>query len=500
MTQKKIVSKMTRIFAKLYWFFVSLLLAESLLSGLIILYSHDLDNSYEQLIFLKLLFPYSDTIYRHIVLGSVLVLSILPLIFSFLLRTKKLPVFPKIMKLIFLLFLFLTAVSGFLMVGGGTFYFLPADKISGLHFVFSVLASVWALVLLVLFLISSFVEETQEAEIKKTFDKKVSAGQIRNTVVLLLVILIFGLFIDSLVAPTRLISKIQNRRVFVDGRVSDIEWMGVDEISVAVQGGANQAGQKTVVRVKSFNNGKLIYFLLRWKDETRSLNRHLRKTKGGWIEIKSDKWSSYGETVFSEDQMALSFHKSTNGCLKSCHIDSEVSAGRHYTDGDTVDVWFWKAVSSNVAREAVDGWWGELTDDISGGVHVDNRAGGGAQSNLNEEWQEPYFLPKYYFVKSVIKILSNTYIPYSVEADKFPVGKEIPAVAVSPSIGDVSDVRAVGTFRGGEWTVEISRRLTTGSPFDLPLRDTLYMGIAIFDNAQKHHAYHLKPVQLIIER
>ncbi len=485
MTLRKLIS------TTLYLFLVLLLFFESIFSGLIISYTKEIDNSYEKLIFLKELFSFSDTIYWHIVLGIILVLAILPLAFSILSRTGRYSLFKNSVNLFFLLTAILSALFGFLMVRGGHFYFLQADLISQLHSVFSFSASLLFIIFLILFFIGK--------NSGKSSDGNISTKPFRILVILLLVSIIFAIFLDSLTTPIRLTSKLQNRRAFVDGQVLDIEWMGVDEIIIPVHGGANQAGEGTVVRLKSFNNGKLIYFLLRWKDETRSLNRHLRKTKGGWIEIKSDYRSSYGESRYWEDQIALSFHKSKMGCLKSCHFDSEISAGRHYTNGDTADVWFWKAVSTNAAKEAEDGWWGELADEIKGGVHVDSRAGGGAKSNLNEEWQEPYFLPKYFFVKNVINIVSNTYVLYSVEADSFQIGIEIPAVAVSPSIGDVSDVRAAGVFRGGEWTVEISRQLNTGSPFDLALRDVVYLGIAVFDNAEKHHAYHLRAVELIIE-
>ena len=75
-----------------------------------------------------------------------------------------------------------------------------------------------------------------------------------------------------------------------------------------------------------------------------------------------------------------------------------------------------------------------------------------------------------------------------------------PAVLVAPSVGDRGDVKARGFWRNGEWTVEFARRLSTGSPFDIAFRGELYLGVAPFDNAESKHAYHLKPIRLVIEQ
>jgi hypothetical protein len=66
-------------------------------------------------------------------------------------------------------------------------------------------------------------------------------------------------------------------------------------------------------------------------------------------------------------------------------------------------------------------------------------------------------------------------------------------------IGDAADVRARGRWRGGTWTLEIARRRATGSASDLIFRDELYLGVAVFDNAEKQHAYHVRPVRLVVE-
>lgn len=296
-----------------------------------------------------------------------------------------------------------------------------------------------------------------------------------------------------------LICSLQNRSVMIDGRESDIEWMGVNQITVPMWGGANFEGGATEVKIRSFHDRQLIYFLLQWDDPDRSYNRFLKKTGGGWVDVVSGNPGPAGETRYWEDQLALSFHKNPDGCLGSCHAGKGTSPWRHYTNGDTADVWFWKSVSSNPASQAQDGWWDATVDSSTGGMHYDNRAGGGDHSNLNFQWNQPYFFPRYHRNQSWIDIMANMHLPYEVRADSFAIGSKTPGVIVGPLVGDIADVRARARWQGGRWTLEIARFMTTGSKVDIVMKGELYLGIAPFSNARKDHAYHLRPIHLIIE-
>ena len=88
--------------------------------------------------------------------------------------------------------------------------------------------------------------------------------------------------------------------------------------------------------------------------------------------------------------------------------------------------------------------------------------------------------------------------PYFFADDNFAVGDEVPGVIVTPFIGDRGDVRARGQWLDGRWTVEFTRPFKTGSSFDIELREEFYLGIALFDNAESKHAFHLRPVRLVI--
>lgn len=316
---------------------------------------------------------------------------------------------------------------------------------------------------------------------------------------LLAALLMMPLLRTLITDPPTLHCSLQNRTVIVDGKESDIEWMGVDEVILPVMGGANFDNTVTEVRVKSFHNRHTVYFLLTWEDHTRSFNRHLEKTNGGWVRLTSERLNPAGESVYWEDQAALSLHADPDGCMGCCHAGGPVGRGRHYTKGDTADVWYWKAVSTNPAWQAEDGWWGDDVGPGLGGIHIDNLAAGGYHDNLNEQWGQPYLLPLHHTQQHSIDITSNLYFPYRPEDDTFSVGATAPGVVVAPMIGDAADVRARGRWRGGTWTLEIARRRATGSASDLIFRDELYLGVAVFDNAEKQHAYHVRPVRLVVE-
>jgi len=238
---------------------------------------------------------------------------------------------------------------------------------------------------------------------------------------------------------------------------------------------------------------------MQWPDPEPSFNRSLVKSNNGWLEVKSE-FNPFGESIYFEDQMALSFHDGNSNCAQSCHVGGNKISGLHYTKGDTADIWVWKAVSTNPAFEADDGWWGEKLNDSTGGRHFDNSPGGGYISNLNEEWDEPYFLPAHRAFENWIWMESDRYLPYRVSLDNYPAGAAIPGMLVSRMAGDRGDIYARGQWRNGLWTIELSRNKNTGSKFDVTLKNELWIGLAVFDNAEKKHAYHLKPIKFIVER
>lgn len=401
-------------------------------------------------------------------------------------------------KLIYLLSFFIGLVALFT---GYTIH-------SGLYFgsdgyLFNSMLHHWCFRLLVIFVFLHVIETlvSKKTSVNEILFQKLKENTVNKKVIIITAIISLIVMITAIrIINTSdyLLCKEQNRIVIIDGRANDIEWFGADSIQVQTFGGANFKSGVTEATIKTFHNRQRIYFLIKWADPTRSYNRFLIKNDSGWKEEVSEYKNIRGEYIYSEDKLSLFLSKYDN-CASTCHIGTGDNLGLHYTNDDTVDVWQWMAVSTNPACEADDRWWGGCENDIYGGRHFENKASGGYESNFNDDWQQPYFLPKNILSRNWIWYGFDSYEPYNDDADTFPIGHRIPAVLVASTLGDRGDVIAKGKWRNGYWTVEISRNIATGSDFDLPFRGELYLGLAFFNNADISHSYHLKPIKLVIE-
>jgi general stress protein YciG len=86
---------------------------------------------------------------------------------------------------------------------------------------------------------------------------------------------------------------------------------------------------------------------------------------------------------------------------------------------------------------------------------------------------------------------------------KFVAGDEVASILVSPFTGDRGEIDTTIGYKDGMWTAAISRKLVTGSKYDVQFADLgaeYLFGVAVFDNAQVRHAYHKVPVKLVFAK
>jgi len=86
---------------------------------------------------------------------------------------------------------------------------------------------------------------------------------------------------------------------------------------------------------------------------------------------------------------------------------------------------------------------------------------------------------------------------------KFQAGDEVASILVAPIQGDRGDIATAMAWKDGVWTVEMSRKLVTGSKTDVQFDDlaaTYLFGVSVFDNAQVRHAYVKKPISLVFKK
>ena len=92
-------------------------------------------------------------------------------------------------------------------------------------------------------------------------------------------------------------------------------------------------------------------------------------------------------------------------------------------------------------------------------------------------------------------------LPFATEHDaRMPVGTVIPGVIMAGEFaGDRADIRCAARWASGRWSLEVARRLDTGSANDVAIESGVFMRVAAFDHSQIRHTRHVRPVRLEVE-
>jgi hypothetical protein len=212
----------------------------------------------------------------------------------------------------------------------------------------------------------------------------------------------------------------------IDG-VEDSVWEKASSLPVTVRkaiGGHNPV----VVTLKSLHSKDTFYVLAKWPDATKSDMRDPH------IWDKND--NRYVRPSLPDDQFALEF------TLTGDFSISMLSLNREYT----ADVWHWKAGRGNPV-----GWVDDKRHIISqspksGAVKYEMGGHGTVYiARLMDQGESSYFL-----------------LP---EPEKF-CGDTLNSFASRQPSGSLADVRGKAIHNGMEWTLEMSRKFTTGHDDD----------------------------------
>jgi len=230
------------------------------------------------------------------------------------------------------------------------------------------------------------------------------------------------------------------------------------------------------------------------------------------------------------------------GCADTCHLgvgpyaDNNEKHGVHYTQGEIGDVWHWKAIRSNPMGipRGEPGYADDMHfkapdppsatkpgDRYTGGYYPDPQPKGGYDYNfvkldpqkpLSETFVRPKMLPAHFPLTlnaDPTESVQDTAwwihkaegIPYSPEADTYPVGALIPNILLEPFQGDRADVRAQAKWRAGRWTLEMRRLLDTKSKFDVAFSTErpVYISVAVYNRTQTRHSEHIRPVRVVLQ-
>jgi Ethylbenzene dehydrogenase/Prokaryotic cytochrome b561 len=363
---------------------------------------------------------------------------------------------------------------------------------------------------------------------------------------LAVVLMVVGLACGSetLTRPVLTVAAITKQEApFIDGDLSDPVWAkAVIASIVTTQGGDFGGTHQSRVEIRALHDGEFAYFAFTWEDPTRSLKHMpLVKDQAGW-HVASTRSDRADESVYNEDKFAVLLSPSVLPLIGAAIHLAKVplpgkpggSSGRglHYTsDGSILDVWQWRASHQGAG--------GHVDNCHIGGPRVTLAVGevqysGGFAVDPGPSSYEPNFpvsassvgrglrprrLPRdpAAMTQAMGRIsdatnesesenarwwmLLSESVPYSPNSDAaIPLGTVIPGIIML----DTQDLRqgelaGFGRWAAGRWTLEIVRRLNTGSAYDVEIKSNVLMWVAAFDHSEKRHTRHLRPFRLRLE-
>lgn len=286
---------------------------------------------------------------------------------------------------------------------------------------------------------------------------------------------------------------------------TDPAWAKAQPLNVELSDGANFGGTgKTTGSLKAVYTGDMLYMLVQYKDPTNSVRRgpYQKQADGSWKQLKDPANKGGDDNVFYEDKWAMlwSINNSIKGfeeqgCAATCHLGQEKPYGNKYTpgEGQLGDIWHAKG-QRTVPIGLVDDQYVDHT-------RYDPKASPNA-GRKNEDSQGDYTpiplangKPQFMNVDAkpgngggTYGIKRGTEVPF---VDNFKPGDEVASFFMNGLKGDRADVKVTQQWSNGVWTAVASRKLITGSKFDVQFTDLKArypFGFAAFDNAQVRHA------------
>lgn len=214
----------------------------------------------------------------------------------------------------------------------------------------------------------------------------------------------------------------------LDGAGDDLAWDSAAPATILPGAGGP-------VRVQSVYTGEQVYFLLSWEDPAPGF------LSSPWEYQPDGSWKRLDD---AENTLALLWA-----------LQADPGAGAY-------DLWRWQAGSAA----------GQLDDhSLAGDLQADPSAGGGSRANQAQGAEAPAFMQPGGGARTGAPgyIAEDEKVP--LDPGLFTAGERVPGFLAAPFTGDRGDVAAAWQYAGGRWTLEIRRKLVTGSPYDVQFAD-----------------------------
>ena len=301
----------------------------------------------------------------------------------------------------------------------------------------------------------------------------------------------------------------------LEALAADPAWAKAPELKVKLDNGAHFDNGSTTVALKAVYTADRISILVRYADPTQSSRREpfVKQPDGKWVKLHDPDDKGGDNTKYYEDKFALlwNINKSIKnfdsvGCFALCHAGEPGKPfGNKYTasEGELADLWHMKSVRTGYIGQVDDQYVDHTRYDKDkapdAGRKGDPKTGGG-YDDIKLVNGKPEFMSKdgkaankggTYYLRAEDKV------PF--DDSKFVAGDEVASILVSRFTGDRGEIDAAIGYKDGMWTTALTRKLETGSKYDVQFSDLgaeYLFGFAAFDNAQVRHAYHNAPLKL----
>jgi hypothetical protein len=305
---------------------------------------------------------------------------------------------------------------------------------------------------------------------------------------------------------------------------ADPVWAQAKPLQVAVLEGANfgaKPGDKgdSKATLKAVYTADTLYLLIQHADPTLSVRRgpYQKQADGKWIKLKDPDDKGGDDNLYYEDKWAMIWPIDNSvkawdkeGCAALCHLEQGKPYGNKYTntEGEIVDMWHMKS-GRTAPLGFVDDQYADHTrydkqKSPSAGRKSDPGTSTGEYNAFNLVDGKPQFMNRdarpgnaggTYWVKR------GDEMPF--DDSRFKSGDEVASYIVNPLQGDRADIRVALSWKDGVYTSVVSRKLVTGSKFDVQFNDLnkrYGFGFAAFDNAQVRHATTDDPLYMVFAK
>jgi cytochrome b subunit of formate dehydrogenase len=388
---------------------------------------------------------------------------------------------------------------------------------------------------------------SRNANAKQSRHNKVSAHPLASAAGAIFAVSVLAVGAEQTTRPELHVSLISPAEApLLDGESSDPIWTKAKPVAVqTTQGGDFGGSGQSLVEIRAVHDGEFIYFAFTWDDPTRSL-KHLPLVKAtdGWHVAQTDH-DKGDERRFHEDKFAVLFTQPSLPLIGAAiHLAASPSAkgpssstgrGLHYTQGPIADVWQWRASHQGLNGYIDNCHFGALAEPTQEQIEGRARYSGGFAidpgpaayranvvpntSKSSADAVTPLRLPRDIAAtaRALGRVSDTSFqsesegarwwmsdtdtVPYSAAADAaLPVGTVVPGIIMHDAKpADRTAVRGAARWASGRWTLEVARRLYTGSAYDIPMKSGVLMWVAAFDHSETRHTRHLRPFRLEIE-